>query len=264
VGVIFAVALHVAVIAATLFTWSHTTLDIDDQAAPIVPVDLVTLGAKTNIAPMVKQQPKEPPKQEEIQPPAPDTARAAQAAPQEDTAPPPPDESATPLPAKPVPPVVPKTKPKPDQKKDKLFDPDEIAALLDKRAPAASSAPNAKTGPRNIKGFGAQNAMTADLRDSLKSQVEQCWSPPVGAPDAKKLIVDFDLFLNQDGSIAQPPQLMPDSAAAAASDPYVRAAADAALRAIYTCAPYKLPADRYSQWNEVKPFHFDPRTMMGQ
>lgn len=261
-GVIFAVALHAVVIAATLFTWSHTTLDIDDQAAPIVPVDLVTLGAKTNIAPMVKEQPKAPPTQEDVQPPAPEKAEATPAAPEE-AAPPPPDSSAAPVLEKPVPQVVPKTKPQPDQKKDK-FDINNIMALLDKRAPAASSAPNVKTGPRNIKGFGAQNAMTADLRDSLKSQVEQCWSPPVGAPDAKKLIVDFDLFLNQDGSIAQPPQLMPDSAAAAASDPYVRAAADAALRAIYTCAPYKLPADRYSQWNEVKPFHFDPRTMMGQ
>ena len=173
-----------------------------------MPVDLVTLGAKTNITAMVKQQPKEPPKQQDVQPPAPDTAQAAQAAPQEDTAPPPPDESAVPLPAKPIPLVVPKTKPQPDQKKDK-FDINNIMALLDKRAPAASSAPDTKTGPRNIKGFGAQNAMTADLRDSLKSQVEQCWSPPVGAPDSKKLIVDFDLFLNQDGSIAQPPQLMP-------------------------------------------------------
>ena len=47
VGVIFAVVLHAVVIVATLFTWSHTTLEIDDQAAPIVPVDLVTLGAKT-------------------------------------------------------------------------------------------------------------------------------------------------------------------------------------------------------------------------
>ncbi len=132
VGVIFAVVLHAVVIVATLFTWSHTTLDIDDQAAPIVPVDLVTLGAKTNIAPMVKQQPKEPPKQEDVQPPAPEKAQAAPAAPEE-AAPPPPDESAAAAPVKPIPQIVPKTKPQPDQKKDK-FDINNIMALLDKRA----------------------------------------------------------------------------------------------------------------------------------
>jgi len=260
VGVIFAVALHAAVVVATLFTWSHTTLDIDDQSAPIVPVDLVTLGAKTDIAPMVKQQPKEPPKQEDVQPPAPEKAQAAPAAPEE-AAPPPPDASAAaPVPAKPVPQVVPKTKPQPDQKKDK-FDINNIMALLDKRAPAASAAPDAKTGPRNIKGFGAQNAMTMDLVDSLRNQIAQCWSPPVGAPHPEQLIVAFELFLNQDGSVAQPPQLTGSSNGS--GDAFGRAAEDAARRAIYTCAPYRLPADRYSQWRDIT-LKFDPRQMVGQ
>jgi hypothetical protein len=159
------------------------------------------------------------------------------------------------------PPVVPKTKPQPDQKKEK-FDINSIVALLDKRAPAPASAPNAKVGAHTIKGIGQQNAMTMDLVDALRNQIAQCWSPPVGAPDSRELVVDFDLFLNPDGSIAQPPQLIGNSATA--SSPYARAAAEAARRAIYTCAPYKLPADRYSQWREINPFHFDPRGMMGQ
>jgi hypothetical protein len=72
------------------------------------------------------------------------------------------------------------------------------------------------------------------------------------------------LFLNPDGSVARPPQLVGDSAANAAGNPYTRAAAEAARRAIYECAPYKLPANRYDQWKEINPFHFDPRQMMGQ
>jgi hypothetical protein len=207
---------------------------------------------------MVKQQPKEPAKQEDIQPPAPDTAQPAQAAPQEDTAPPPPDESRAPALAKPVPPAVSKTKPQPDQKKEK-FDPDNILALLDKRAATASSAPNAKTGPRNIKGYGAQNAMTMDLVDRLRSQIAQCWSPPVGAPQVADLIVDFDVVLNTDGSVSRA-----TSDALTSSNPSTKAAASAAQRAIYTCSPYSLPADRYTQWREINPFHFDPRQMMGQ
>jgi hypothetical protein len=75
--------------------------------------------------------------------------------------------------------------------------------------------------------------------------------------------VQLDVYLNRDGSVAQPPQLDAESAAAARSDPFMRAAAEAARRAIYVCAPYKLPVDRYSIWRELV-VTFDPRMMMGQ
>ncbi len=170
-----------------------------------------------------------------------------------------------PLVKTPPPPAIPKLKPqpaKPDTKK--TFNVDNVLALLNHVAPAASSAPNTRIADRNVKGFGAQNAMTADLEDALRSQIKPCWSPPVGAPHPEQLVVNFDLFLNPDGSVAQPPQLAADSASAAASNPYVQAAAEAARRAIYTCAPYKLPADKYADWREINPFTFDPRQMVGQ
>jgi len=40
----------------------------------------------------------------------------------------------------------------------------------------------------------------------------------------------------------------------------MRAAVDAARRAIYTCAPYKLPADKYNVWRDIT-VDFDPRKM---
>ena len=254
-----AVLLHVGIIAATFFSWSHS-LDIADQSPPVVPVDLVTIGEKTNVAPMVKVQPKEPPK-EEAQPPTPEpTERAAAAAPQdEESAPPLEDAPSAAVIPKP-PPVVPKTKPQPDEKKEK-FDINNIVALLDKRAPAPASAPNAKVGSHTIKGIGDQSAMTADLKTMLQSMIYKCWSPPVGAPHPEQLIVSYELFLNPDGTVAQPPQLVGNSGAA--NDPYARAAAEAARRAIYTCQPYQLPADRYAQWRDVT-FKFDPRDMVGQ
>jgi len=258
-GLIGAAALHAGIVAAMLFTWTHT-LQIDDQSPPVVPVDLVTIGEKTNIQAMVKQQPKAPPKEEEVQPPAPEQAQAAPAAPKQEEAPPPPDETAAEK-VKPTPPpppvVVPKEKPQPEKKKDK-FDIDNIMALLDKRAPAAQSAPNARTGPRTIKGIGAQTAMTMDLVDSLRNQIAQCWSPPVGAPHPEQLIVQFELYLNQDGSVAQPPQLL-----SGGSDSFARAAAEAARRALYQCQPYRLPPDRYGQWRDIQ-MTFDPRLMAGQ
>lgn len=259
VGLIGAVLLHVGIIVATLFTWSHK-LDIADETPPVVPVDLVTIGQKTNIAPMVKELPKTPPK-EEAQPPAPVPTPAPQPAKQEAAeAPPPPEaEKSEPVLKKPPPPPVEqKQKPQPEDKKEK-FDINNIVALLDKRAPAAASAPNTKVGPRTIRGIGAQNAMTMDLVDALRNQIAQCWSPPVGAPHPEQLIVQFELFLNPDGSVAQTPQLI----GSGSSDPFARAAAEAARRAIYTCQPYRLPADRFSQWRDIT-LTFDPRQMVGQ
>jgi hypothetical protein len=259
-ALVAAVLLHVGIIAATYASWSHK-LDIADQT-PVVPVDLVTLGAKTNVAPMIKEQPKQPPKEDAQQPVPEQPQQAAAAAPQEEESAPLPDEAASePVVPKPVPPIVPKTKPQPDQKKKENFDINNIMALLDKRAPAAASSPNAKIGNRAIKGIGDQNAMTADLKSMLQSMIYKCWSPPVGAPHPEQLIVSFELFLNPDGTVAQPPQLVGNSGSA--GDPYARAAAEAARRAIYTCQPYLLPSDRYAQWRDVT-FRFDPRDMVGQ
>ena len=106
--------------------------------------------------------------------------------------------------------------------------------------------------------------MTMDLVDSLRNQIAQCWSPPAARPIPDELVVDFDLF----SSIPMAPshrrhnwlQTLPR----AASNPYMRAAAEAARRAIYDMPPYKLPADRYNQWREIDPIDFDPRQMMGQ
>ncbi len=120
---------------------------------------------------------------------------------------------------------------------------------------------NARVADRTTKGAGAMNAMTADLVDALKNQIAQCWSPPVGAPHPEQLIPSFRLSLNPDGSVSQTPQLTADSAAQAASDPFMRAAAEAARRAIVTCQPYKLPADKYSAWRDIT-IDFDPRKMV--
>jgi outer membrane biosynthesis protein TonB len=284
VGLIGSVVIHAGIIGATLFTFAHK-LDVTQESAPIVPVELVTIAAKTNLTPTVKVRPKVPPKEEEpVTPPEPQKAETppppqeqpqpeksesappkqkplpekteAPPVPKPVEAPPPPPDAVAPKPEVKPPPPAPKPKPAPK------VDIDNVMALLDKRAPAQKSSPNARVADRNIRGFGPQSAMTMELQDALRSQIQQCWSPPVGAPHPEDLVVDFDLFLNQDGSVAQPPQLTGNSASAT-SNPYTRAAAEAARRAIYECAPYKLPQDKYAQWREINPFHFDPRQMMG-
>ena len=264
-GLFGSAALHAAVIAATLFTWQHS-LQIADESPPVVPVDLVTIGEKTNIAPVAPKEDFTPKDETPVTAPTVDQTTpppVQMAAPDVEEAPPPETAPSERLPKSVPPPVVPKQRPRPapDQTKQK-FDVNNILALLNKQQPAASNA-RGKTGARPHAGIGDQNAMTMDLVDALRNQIAQCWSPPVGAPHPEDLIVSFELFLNPDGSVAQPPQLAAQSRAAAAASPYVRAAAEAARRAIYTCAPYKLPADRYSQWRDIT-LVFDPRKMVGQ
>ncbi len=266
-GLVASIVLHAGIIGATLFTITHARLEIADQTPPVVPVDLVTIGEKTNLMPTVTAPPKV--HEDQVQPPQLDQLQQkAVPAIEPKAEPAPPDEaSSEPVLKKPPPIPVPQQRPQPQQQaqaKPKKNDTEDLSALLNKLTAPSSAPANARIASRTVKGFGAQNAMTADLSDAISSQIRPCWSPPVGAPKAEELVVDFDLLLNKDGSVARPPQLTASSAAAAASDPYTRAAAEAARRAIYTCQPFKLPADRYSQWSEINPFHFDPRAMMDQ
>lgn len=276
-GLIGSLLLHAGIIGATLFTFAHK-LDISQESAPVVPVELVTVANKTNLIATVKSPPKADPKEEETTPPQPqklDTpppqpepkAEKLDVAPEPKHEPPPPEVAPEPAPKPPAP--LPKVKPAPaseakaDTPKKEEFDINKITALLDKRDAAKASSPKGKTADKTVKGFGPQTAMTMDLQDSLRSQIQQCWSPPVGAPHPEELVVEFELFLKPDGSVAQPPQLSGESESGVSRDSFTRAAAEAARRAIYTCAPYKLPRDRYGQWQDIT-LTFDPRQMVGQ
>jgi outer membrane biosynthesis protein TonB len=248
-GLAVSLVLHAALVGATYFTWSRM-LDTSPESHA-VPVDLITITEKTNVAAMAP-----PPTPAKVEVPQP-TIEA------------PPPLQLQPVEPAPEPPLPQfKIKPEPKKVEDQPKPPDQppkkqtsqdFAALLNKLTSTPRTPPNAKVGPRVAQGIGAANAMTADLADALKSQIYQCWSPPVGAPNASDLVVDFDLTLNPDGTPGRA-----TSDALASGNPYTRAAAEAARRAIFQCQPYKLPQDRYSQWREINPLRFDPRQMMNQ
>ncbi len=244
-GVVVSVLFHGLIFAATLFTFHQNFATPDDSH--VVPVDLVTIANQTNVT---AQAPPAPPQPEKIQiPPSPLT--------------PPPEPDLQEIEPAPVPPMpqfkIAKEKPVESRNEQQQ----DFNALLNKLTAPDKSVKVAKAGPRVIQGIGAGNMMTADLADALRGQIYRCWSPPTGAPDARDLIVDYDLSLNPDGTVSRL-QLTPGTAATAAVNSYTRAAAEAASRAIYECQPYRLPQDRYNLWREINPLRFDPRQMMGQ
>jgi hypothetical protein len=264
-------ALHVAIIAAASFAWPHA-FELSEEPSDVIPVELMTVAETTNVAPKVVER--EPPELKEIPTPVaapippPPPPEEVEIAPDPEPKPPPPEpkqvaEAIKPPPSPPVPRQRPKPEPPPPQ-----FSVDSVLALLESKAPqkappAPQPQPKAEVAETAQKGLGAQNASTLDLRDALLSQIRECWNVPVGAPTPEKLIVQVRVFLARDGSLAQPPLLEPQTRAAAASNPYMRTAAEAALRAVNVCEPYRLlPPDRYDSWREIV-MTFDPSRMIG-
>jgi hypothetical protein len=273
-SVIASAAMHAGILAAASFAWPHA-LAFSDEPPPVIPVDLVEVTEETNIAPTVeKQQPAPPPERETPPEPQPIEVATAEPPPPADVELAPPElepEKPAPPPQKqaqdqappPANPVTPRRRPEPPKKQN--FDVDSVLALLDKRAPAPQAPPaNAKPAETTRRGIGDQNALTMDIKDALLTQMRQCWNVPVGAPHPEQLIVQVRVFLAPDGSLAQKPQLEPATLSAANANPYMRTAAEAALRAVSVCEPYKhLPADRYDTWREIV-MTFDPSRMVGR
>jgi hypothetical protein len=249
-GVVLAAAFHILIFSAALLTFQRNFDTPEDSN--VVPVDLVTIADVTNVAAQAPPAPEQQMEKMDIPVPANE---------------PPPDPVMQEVEQAPEPPMPkfeiqkevkkPVEKPVPPKKNPAQ----DFAALLNKLTAPEKPVKNAKPAERAIQGIGSGNAMTANIADALKSQIYRCWSPPMGAPDARDLVVDYALRLNQDGTVATL-QLTPGTQVMAASNAYTRAAAEAASRAIYQCQPYRLPADRYNVWREINPLRFDPRQMM--
>jgi outer membrane biosynthesis protein TonB len=247
-GILGSLLFHALIFAAAFFSF-HRNFDTPPDSH-VVPVDLVTIADTTNVAAQA------PPAPEKMDTPPPALE-------------PPPEPQLQEVEPAPVPPMPqfkiakekPETVDKPAPTKKAMQQ--DFNALLNKLTAPEKTVKTAKAGPRVIQGVGMGNMMTADLADALRSQISRCWSPPTGAPDARDLVVSFDLSLNPDGTVGRL-QMTPGTIAAAGGNSYTRAASEAASRAIYQCQPYRLPADRYNLWREISPFNFDPRQMMNQ
>jgi colicin import membrane protein len=146
---------------------------------------------------------------------------------------------------------------KPAQEQPK-FDPNKIAALLDKRSPQRQAA--AGEALNSTASLGLATGRAAELSQDelaiLRAQLERCWAPPAGVADARDLKVDVRIVLNQDGSLAAEPRVTNRLA-----HPLFTVAADSALRAVRRCQPLKTPpVAKYERWKEIE-ITFDPRDM---
>lgn len=162
----------------------------------------------------------------------------------------------------------PKPEPKPKapsrNTKREDFDTDRIAALLNKAPAAAREKPAAarpepkpKPEPARGRSTGRDLAMTVNELDALRAKISQCWNPPVGGLGADAIRVKLRLKLDRDGQLSSEPEVVNRQAS-----PFFRAAADSAVRAVWMCQPYELPAEKYALWRDMI-LNFDPREMFG-
>ncbi|MFM7402555.1 MAG: energy transducer TonB [Erythrobacter sp.] len=110
------------------------------------------------------------------------------------------------------------------------------------RAPAAS--------------FGATEA--ADLRSAISRQIKKNWTAPNGV-DAEKLVSVVSWKLNEDGTLKGRPTCRTSPGSITESNrPQAALHCERAIRAVQLAAPFKLPEQFYSRWDDLE-WQFDRR-----
>lgn len=154
----------------------------------------------------------------------------------------------------------PEKKPEKKLKPKKEFNPDDIAAFLNKtdEKRTAPLKPQAETGTPKQGEYnlsGVDEGVAATLRDKLRQALERCWDVPPGAREAA-IVVKVHFFLNPDGTVSGMPSVVNSS-----SDPLFNVTAQSAVSAVMSCQAYDfLPQDKYDAWREIT-FTFNPNLM---
>ncbi|MDA8858579.1 cell envelope biogenesis protein TolA [Candidatus Pelagibacter sp.] len=146
------------------------------------------------------------------------------------------------------------------EKKD-IFDPSDIAALIDK-----SKTESAETNKKLDKITQDQDkemdfgGLTLSEEDALKAQIFGCWSIPLGLPFNEDLLVRIKLQLEPDGSIIKT-EILDHARMNRPGQGFYKVLAESALRAIKLCQPLRVPSTGYERWKDMQ-LNFDAREML--
>ena len=145
--------------------------------------------------------------------------------------------------------------------KKEIFDPNQIAALIDKSKEdtAETLKKNKKLTQSNIKTAFA-NALTLSQEDALKAQIFGCWSLPLGLPYQKNLLVRIKLRLRPDGTVLRS-EILDHARMNQPGQGFYKVLAESALRAIRICQPLRVPPTGYEKWKDIQ-LNFDANEML--
>ena len=145
--------------------------------------------------------------------------------------------------------------------KKELFDPNSIAALIDKSKIESSevnkqSKKVTQDQERNVEVTG----LSLSEEDALKAQIFGCWSIPLGLPFNENLLVRIRLQLDPDGSVTKS-EILDHARMNKPGQGFYKVLAESALRAIKLCQPLRVPTTGYERWKELQ-LNFDAREML--
>ena len=146
------------------------------------------------------------------------------------------------------------------EKKD-LFDPNNIAALIDKSKEESAEVLKkndeiTQDQERNVENTG----LTLSEEDALKAQIFGCWSIPLGLPYNENLLVRIKLKLKPDGTVSKT-EILDHARMNKPGQGFYKVLAESALRAVKLCQPLRVPTTGYERWKELQ-LNFDAREML--
>ncbi len=146
--------------------------------------------------------------------------------------------------------------------KKELFDPNNIAALIDK-----SKEDLAETMKITDKITQSQDnsldssGLSLSEEDALKAQIFGCWSIPLGLPFNENLLVRVKLQLKPDGSVIKS-EILDHARMNKPGQGFYKVLAESALRAVRLCQPLRVPSTGYERWKDLQ-LNFDAKEMLG-
>ena len=145
--------------------------------------------------------------------------------------------------------------------KKELFDPNNIAALIDKSKEVSSETTNktykiTQSNQKNI----SNSSLTLSEEDALKAQIFGCWSIPLGLPYNENLLVRIKLSLKPDGTVVNS-EILDHARMNKPGQGFYKVLAESALRAIRLCQPLRVPSTGYESWKDLQ-LNFDAREML--
>ena len=145
--------------------------------------------------------------------------------------------------------------------KKEIFDPTDIAALIDKSKEnlAEIEEKNKKVTQSQDKSMDL-SGLTLSEEDALKAQIFSCWSIPLGLPYNENLLVRIKLKLKPDGTIIDS-EILDHVRMNKPGQNFYRVLAESALRAIQLCQPLRVPTTGYERWKDLQ-LNFDAREML--
>jgi len=108
--------------------------------------------------------------------------------------------------------------------------------------------------------FDQSRPLSISEIDLVRQQIAKCWNLPAGAKDAENMVIEIAVAMNTDGTV----RTANIKNTGLQSDPFLRAMAESALRAVLNrrCQPFKLPRDKYDRWKTMT-LIFNPKEMFG-